>query len=91
MMTLSTILVPIVPIRDLRPSGDGDTPSAACIPNINTEERRSRLRFGIVQLVITLIILTVMIITGISPLWRLLLFPFFSAAASGYFQWRDYT
>jgi hypothetical protein len=62
-----------------------------CIPNISAEERRKRLIGGANMLVISLIVLTVLIATGVNPWWRLLLFPFFAAAASGYFQWRDKT
>ena len=62
-----------------------------CIPNINTAERRKRLIFGVVMLVISLVVLAAMMAAGISRWWRLPLFLLFMAAASGYFQWRDYT
>ena len=63
----------------------------ASIPNISIEERRKRLRGGLIMLVLSLAILTVLVVTGVSSWWRLALFPFFAAAASGIFQWRDKT
>ena len=62
-----------------------------CIPNISTKERRRRLISGMVMLGLGLAILLVLIVTGISFWWRILLFPLFGAAASGFFQWRDKT
>jgi hypothetical protein len=62
-----------------------------CIPNINTAERRKRLASGVIMLGITLVVLIIMLSFGLSIWWRLLLFPLFSAATSGYFQWRDKT
>jgi hypothetical protein len=46
---------------------------------------------GVVSLVLALAVLTVLLATGISPWWRLLLFPLFAGAGSGFFQWRDKT
>jgi len=65
--------------------------SEVCIPNISTEERRKRLKGGLIMLVVGLAILTALVVTGVNPWWRLALFPFFAAAASGFFQWRDKT
>lgn len=62
-----------------------------CIPNISPKERRKRLMSGLVMLVIGLAVLTVLLVTGISPWWRLILFLPFAGAASGFFQWRDKT
>lgn len=62
-----------------------------CIANISPAERRKRLNFGIIQFVITLVILGVFLITGADKLWRLILFLPFAAAATGYFQARDKT
>jgi hypothetical protein len=62
-----------------------------CIPNINTAERRKRLASGVIMLGITLVVLIIMLSFGLNIWWRLLLFPLFSAATSGYFQWRDKT
>ena len=64
---------------------------AVCIPNISTAERRKRLAFGVVTLVVTLVILAVLMATGVSRWWRLPLFLLFMGAATGYFQWRDKT
>ena len=62
-----------------------------CIANISPEERQKRLRFGIQQLIVTLVILGVMILLHLHPLWRLTLLFMFWASAVGYFQARDKT
>jgi hypothetical protein len=62
-----------------------------CIANISTAERNKRLRMGIIEFVVALVILAVLMITGVSHLWRLGLFLLFVAAATGYFQWHDKT
>jgi hypothetical protein len=64
---------------------------AVCIPNINTAERRKRLAFGMLELLISLVILAALLAFGVSRWWRLALLPFFAGAASGFFQWRDRT
>lgn len=62
-----------------------------CIPNINREERRKRLAFGMMALVVALVALVVLLVIDGSRWWRLALLPLFWSAASGYFQWRDKT
>jgi hypothetical protein len=62
-----------------------------CIANISPKERQKRMRFGIVQLAITLVILVVLVVLDVNPLWRLPLFFMFAAAAAGYFQAKDKT
>ena len=62
-----------------------------CIPNISKIEREKRLKSGIIMFVISLIVLVVLVVTGITPWWRLALFPLLAGAASGFFQWRDKT
>jgi hypothetical protein len=62
-----------------------------CIPNISTRERRKRLASGVVSLVLAVVILAVLLASGASQWWRLVLFPLFFSAASGFFQWRDKT
>ena len=62
-----------------------------CIANISPAERRIRMRFGITQFVISLVILAALIAFGVNPFWRLFLFFPFSAAATGYFQAKDKT
>ena len=62
-----------------------------CIANISPLERQKRMRFGIQQLIVTLVILGVMILLHLNPLWRLSLLFLFWAAAIGYFQARDKT
>jgi fatty acid desaturase len=66
-------------------------PGEVCIPNISTKERWKRLASGLVMEVLCLAGLTVLISIHASVWWRLLLFPLFAGAASGYFQWRDKT
>lgn len=68
-----------------------DTFPDACIPNISPVERRKRLRFGIIALVMTLAILGALIAIGASRWWRIALFPLFASATTGFFQWRDKT
>ena len=77
-------------IPELSPSGTSQPAGAVCIPNINTAERRKRLAFGLIQLLISLVILAALLAFGVSRWWRLLL-PFYLGAASGFFQWRDHT
>ena len=62
-----------------------------CIANISPLERQLRLRFGIRQFVVTLVILAILIVLHLNPLWRLPLLFMFWAAATGYFQARDKT
>ncbi len=62
-----------------------------CIANISPAERQKRLKFGIQQLVITLVILGVMLVLGLNHFWRLPLLFMFWAAATGYFQAKDKT
>lgn len=73
------------------PSQPREEDQEVCIANISPEERQKRLRFGIQQLIVTLVILGVLIIWHVNPLWRLLLLFMFWAAAVGYFQARDKT
>ena len=62
-----------------------------CIANISPLERQKRLRFGIQQLIVTLVILGVLIAFHVNPFWRLPLLFLFWAAAVGYFQASDKT
>ena len=62
-----------------------------CISNISPVERQKRLRFGINQFIVTLLILGMLIAFGVDRLWRLPLLFLFWAAAVGYFQARDKT
>ena len=78
-------------IPELSPSGTSQPAGAVCIPNINTAERRKRLAFGLIQLLISLVILAALLAFGVSRWWRLLLLPFYLCASSGFFQWRDHT
>ena len=62
-----------------------------CIANISPKEREKRLRFGIIQFAVSLLILAVLLLLGVDKVWRLPLFFMFGAAAAGFFQWRDKT
>ena len=62
-----------------------------CISNISPVERQKRLRFGVSQFIITLVILGLLLAFGADRLWRLPLLLMFWAAAVGYFQARDKT
>ena len=70
---------------------DGNESADACIPNISPAERQKRMRFGILQLVITFGILAAMLAFGADKLWRLPLFAMFSAGAVSIFQALDKT
>jgi hypothetical protein len=61
------------------------------MPNINASQRRKRLAAGAIQFAVALIVLAALIATGVDHWWRLLLFPLFWGAASGFFQWREKT
>jgi hypothetical protein len=63
----------------------------ACIPNINREQRRRRLAFGLVVLAFSVALFFVLWLLDVSRWWRLALLPLFYAAMSGVFQWRDET
>ena len=62
-----------------------------CLANISPAERRKRLRFGIIQFMISLVILGAMLYFDVHKLWRLTLILPFGAAAAGFLQWRDKT
>jgi hypothetical protein len=62
-----------------------------CIANISPRERLKRVIAGVIPFVMALAILGWLISTHADRLWRLPLFLLYSAAATGYFQWRDKT
>jgi len=70
---------------------EGNEPADVCIPNISPAERKKRMDFGILQLVITFGILAIMLLFGVDKLWRLPLFALFSAGAVSIFQALDKT
>ncbi len=74
-----------------QPLTGGSEIGEICIPNISTRERRKRLVGGAIVFIITLIVLAVLMAISANPWWRLVLFPLFAGAASGFFQWRDKT
>jgi hypothetical protein len=70
---------------------EGNEPADVCIANISPAERKKRMDFGILQLVITFIILAAMLAFGADKLWRLPLFAMFSSGAVSIFQALDKT
>lgn len=85
-------ILDVVYFSNLTPSSPSpEGAQEVCIANINPEERQKRLRFGIQQLIVTLVVLAFLILFHVNPLWRLLLLFLFWAAAVGYFQARDKT
>jgi len=62
-----------------------------CLANISPKERRKRLNFAIVQMVIGVVALAFLLLFGAEKLWRLPLFFMFAASATSYYQWRDKT
>lgn len=72
-------------------SNENNDSEEVCIANISPLERKKRLRFGIQQLIFTLVLLVLLILLHVHPLWRLTLLFMFWAAAIGYFQARDKT
>ena len=83
----STLSINIETPTPQEDDGNGEV----CIANISPIERRKRLRFGIIQFVISLVILAILLITGVDKIWRLMLILPFGAGAASYFQWRDKT
>lgn len=78
-----------------RPQGSGSPHEFAgptvCIANIGPQERRRRLAFGAVAFVFGLALAAALVLTGVHPLWRIVLFLPFASAGIGYFQARDKT
>jgi len=62
-----------------------------CIANISPKERQKRMRFGVIQFLVSLVVLITLVMFDVNPLWRLALYFMFSAAAAGYFQAKDKT
>jgi hypothetical protein len=75
------------------PSGPtpGSAAGEACIPNIGTRERRQRLAFGVVALVLAAAVLGWLLEAGASRWWRLALAVLVYAGATGVAQWRAKT
>jgi hypothetical protein len=77
---------------NFNPSSDEDQGIGdVCIPNISPNERKKRIRFAIHYFFFTLLVLVVLLVFDVNPLWRLLLFFMFSAAAASYIQALDKT
>ena len=75
------------------PGADGPPPDeqAECAVNIGPQERRKRLRFGVVTLALAALIAAALIGTGVNHWWRLALFLPFASGAVGIFQALDKT
>lgn len=80
-----------IPLSPTPKETKNDETGEVCIANINTQGRRQRLLFGVMQSVLAIVILAVLIAIGADRLWRLPLFLIFMSAAVGYFQWHDKT
>lgn len=65
--------------------------TAERIANIGVGERRKRLLFGIVALIVGMVIAALLVVVAAPPLWRLPLVAVFYAGALGVFQSRDKT
>jgi hypothetical protein len=72
-------------------SGPHEPAGEVCIANISPRERQKRMRFAVVQFIVTLLILGALIIFDVHPLWRLALLFSFWAAGVSYFEARDKT
>src|SRR5690242_1017717 len=81
----------ITPMKNLPSISGGDAGQPLCVANISDAERRKRLNFGIIELVIGFAILTALMVLHVAPLWRIALLPIFIGAGIGFFQWRDRT
>jgi hypothetical protein len=85
---MSTVKPPVMlDSKPLQTSASGEV----CIANISPAERRKRLTFGAISLVIAIGLLALLLATGASRWFRLPLLLVFWAAATGYFQWSDKT
>ena len=62
-----------------------------CIPNIGAQGRRMRQRFGLTAIGIGAALAAVLIVLGVSPLWRLAVFVPILMGATGIFQARGKT
>jgi hypothetical protein len=69
----------------------GNPEALGCVPNIGPEERRKRMRFGLVALCVGLAMAAALFASGVQRWWRLVLFPPFWVAGVGVFQARDKT
>ena len=63
----------------------------SCIANISPRERQIRMRFSVVMFFVSIVVLVALVVFDVNPLWRLLLFAMFTAAATGYFEAKDKT
>ena len=62
-----------------------------CFWNIGPQERRKRLRWGVMSWVIGLVTGIILILIGAHPALRLALFLPFASGGVGYFQYREKT
>jgi hypothetical protein len=73
------------------PANESVPDATVCIANIGPQQQRMRLRFGLVTFAIGIIIAALLLLTGVSPAWRIVLFLPFYLGGIGYFQARDKT
>ena len=72
-------------------SQQGEEIGESCIANISPRERQIRMRFSVVMFFVSIVVLVALVVFDVNPLWRLLLFAMFTAAATGYFEAKDKT
>ena len=73
------------------PTNESVTDGTVCIANIGPNQQRMRLRFGLVMFEMGILVAALLILTGVYPAWRIVLFLPFYLGAIGYFQARDKT
>ena len=89
MLTNNSVCFAKTSFNNSSPTDEED--GEVCISNISPLERQKRLRFGVSQFIVTLVVLGLLIAFDADRLWRLPLIFMFWAAAVGYFQARDKT
>ncbi len=77
--------------RDATIADQNGNKNAISIANINKNEQRKRLIFGMISFFLAIGILAIQISTGTGRIWRLPLFFLYAGATIGYFQAREKT
>ena len=56
------------------PTNESVTDGTVCIANIGPNQQRMRLRFGLVMFAMGILVAALLILTGVYPAWRIVLF-----------------